>query len=152
MRMSFDVRMTGLRQAENKVRAQAKKVLWKAMNKMQEIAIRKVPVDTGLLKSTIKIFPQFEGASEYILADGVEYGYDIEMGNRPHKVSWEPIEKWVKRKGIGTTKDEIFLITKYVVEKIRTKGVNSQPFFRPSLLEVENIWLPQFWVEIITQS
>ena len=140
--MKFSVQGPNLNNSKNASVQGMKRVLWKAMTKMEEIAKLKAPVDTGNLKNRIHLSPMQYGAELYTLSDGVSYGFDLEFGNRPHKVSWEPIEEWVKRKGIRTTEAGIFLMTRYVVEKIRTQGVNAQPFFRPALHEVEQVWLP----------
>jgi len=125
-----------------------KKVLWKAMTKMEEIAKDKAPVDTGMLKNRIHLMPMQYGAEEYALSDGVSYGADLEYGNRPHNVEMKPLIDWVRRKGIATTEGGQIAFAKYVQKKIRTKGVNAQPFFRPALHEVQIVWLPVFKEEV----
>jgi len=121
-----------------------KKVLWKAMTKMEELAKMRAPVDTGMLKARIHLNPLQFGANEYTLSDGVSYGKDLEYGNRPHNVPLEPLIDWVKRKGIATDEGHQIAFAKYVQEKIRTEGVNPHPFFRPALHEVQFKWLPIF--------
>ena len=61
-----------------------KLVLFDSMMKMHELATNNVPVDTGLLKITIKLFPSVSGAKKYVLADGVTYGIHVEFGTDPH--------------------------------------------------------------------
>ena len=124
------------------------KVLWKAMTKMEELAKNKAPVDTGMLKNRIHLTPLQFGAKEYALSDGVSYGADLEYGNRPHNVPMQPLIDWVKRKGIMTTEGGQIAFAKYVQEKIRTEGVNAQPFFRVALHEVQYKWLPIFRKEV----
>jgi len=57
-----------------------KTVLFDCMVKMYELANLYVPVDTGRLKISIKLFPSIPGAKSYVLADGVDYGIDVEYG------------------------------------------------------------------------
>lgn len=124
-----------------------KNVLWKAMTKMEELAKDKAPVDTGMLKNRIHLTPLQFGAEEYVLSDGVTYGVDLEYGNRPHNVSMAPLIAWVRRKGLAATESGQVAFAKYVQEKIRTRGVNAQPFFRPAFHEVQVVWLPVFQKE-----
>ena len=142
MNMELTIETPDMRNMKINAEEGMKEVLYRAMVKMEELAKNKAPVDTGNLKNRIHLTPEMIGAKEYILSDGVSYGIDLEYGNRPHNVSWEPIKAWIKRKGIRTTEAGIFLMTKYVVEKIKKEGVNAQPFFRPALHEVQTKWLP----------
>jgi len=58
----------------------AKKVLWKTMNKVEELAKVYVPVDTGRLKTSLHLVPRRPGQVEYIVTDAVEYGVFQEYG------------------------------------------------------------------------
>ena len=142
MDMSFSIQTPNLNNMKKNGIVGMKQVLWRAMTKMEELAKMKAPVDTGMLKNRIHLTPLQFGAKEYTLSDGVSYGIDLEFGNRPHNVPMGPLIEWVKRKGIRTTEGGQIAFAKYVQEKIRTKGVNAQPFFRPALLEVQFKWLP----------
>jgi len=82
MNFSFNLELTGLKAEERKINIKSRTVLFKSMNKMKEISQRKVPVDTGLLKSSIKLIPRFPGHSEYELSDGQNYGAVVEFGTR----------------------------------------------------------------------
>lgn len=85
-----------------------KKVLFKSILKMHELAVINVPVDKGLLKRSINFFPQSFGAINYLLIAGMEYA--------------EPVE-------FGTIK------------------MSAQPYMRPSLDQVRNIWVKRFFLE-----
>jgi hypothetical protein len=119
-----------------------KRVLFLAMNKMEEIAKRLAPVDTGILRNKISLFPAFPGQTKYVLSDGVDYGIHVEYGTNAHWAPIDPLLGWCKRKfgdatgGYGLQK------------KIAMKGTPAQPFFRPSLRQVKKIWLPIYWKEV----
>jgi len=142
MKITVKTKTPDLEQSKEHVKAQMKEVLFRAMVKMEELAKNKAPVDRGMLKSRINLQPLEPGHSEYTLYDGVSYGADLEYGNRPHNVPLKPLIDWVKRKGIATDEGHQIAFAKYVQEKIRTHGVNAQPFFRPALHEVQIKWLP----------
>jgi len=148
MQMSFDIQVPDMHNMKEATIDQQKRVLWKSMHKMEEIAKRLVPVDTGLLKRSIKLNPIAYGAKEYSLVCGVGYGVDIEFGNTPREVKLAPLIKWTKRKGIKTG-DAVYPFAKYVQEKIATKGVNAQPFFRPAYSQVKHIYMPRYWKEVM---
>lgn len=144
--MNFDIQIPDMHRMKEATIEQQKRVLWKSMHKMEEIAKRLVPVDTGLLKRSIKLNPIAYGAKEYRLVCGVSYGVDLEFGNTPREVKLAPLIKWTKRKGIKTG-DAVYPFAKYVQNKIATRGVNMHAFFRPSLAQVKHIWLPRYWKE-----
>jgi len=58
----------------------AKTVLWKTMNKVDELAKVYVPVDTGRLKNSIHLTPLQRGQTTYTVSDGVTYGIHQEYG------------------------------------------------------------------------
>ena len=144
--IKFDVKMSDNAKARTTVIDKYKKVLMKSMFKMEELAQNKAPFDRGFLRANITLFPQIL-AGKYVLISKAPYSADLEYGNTPKKVLFEDIEEWVRRKGIRTTEDNIYVFTKYVVEKIRREGVNQNPFMRPALHEVETFWLPQYFNE-----
>ena len=146
MRMSFDIQMTGLKIQENKVNDKAKKVLWLSMHKMEELAKRFAPVDTGLLRRSINLHPISEGSKEYTLADGVFHGEYLEYGTSPHQVPIHPLKVWAKR----VLGDESLAYA--VRNKIAVKGTAAHPFFRPSLLEVQTVWLKVYWKQVIGEA
>lgn len=146
MQMSFNIDMPNIQQMQEVTVEQQKWVLWRSMHKMEEIAKRLVPVDTGFLKRSIKLNPIAYGAKEYKLVCGASYGVDLEFGNTPREVKLAPLIKWVERKGIKSG-DAVYPFAKYVQGKIATKGVNAHPFFRPAKSQVQHIYLPKFWKE-----
>jgi len=121
-------------------------VLQKSMFKMEELAIDYAPFDQGYLRQNITLFPEIL-SSEYILTSNASYSADLEFGNTPRDVSFSDIEAWATRKGIISGKNEGAFV-KAVTEKIRTKGVNAQPFMRPANQQVHDFWLPQFKKEV----
>ncbi len=136
MKISFSVDTPDMNLAKKEIIKRQKEVLYRSMIKMQEIAIKLAPVDIGDLRAGIKLFPELPGSTDYVLADGVEYGIDLEFGTTPHYVPIEPLKEWAKRK----TGDEDFGY--YVQKKIAEKGINAQPFFRPAFMQVTKIYYP----------
>ena len=125
---------------------QAKLVLFKAMVKMHELATLNAPVDTGMLRSSIKLFPSTPGATEYVLADGVEYGIHLEFGTSPHYVSGKNLEAWAKR--VLGNKGAAYAVAR----KIAMKGVEAKPFFRPALFQVKEIWIPRYFNQVFSKK
>ena len=119
--------------------AKAKSVLFHSMIKMHELATINAPVNVGTLGASIKLFPSQPGAKTYILADGVEYGIHVEFGTSPHYVSAKNLEAWSKR--VLGNKNAAFAVAK----KIAMKGTDAQPFFRPALDQVKNVWIKRYW-------
>lgn len=114
-------------------------VLFDCMVKMHELATLNAPVDTGRLKTSIKLFPSAPGAKSYVLADGVDYGIHVEFGTSPHYVSATHLKKWAKR--VLGNEGAAFAVAK----KIAMKGTEAQPWMRPALDQVKTIWLKRFW-------
>lgn len=124
---------------EKEVMNKLKMVLFKSMSKMNELAVQKVPVDTGLLKSKINLFPAIPGHISYTLTAGTEYAADVEFGTSPHYVGLKNLKKW-SRRVLG---DED--LAYYVQAKIALKGTDAKPYFRPALDEVRLIWIQRIW-------
>jgi len=80
MNLTFHLEITGLSEMERQALDRSKTVLWQCMNKMNELALHFVPVDTGRLKNSIRLEPMHSGEKEYVLADGVTYGIHQEYG------------------------------------------------------------------------
>jgi len=111
-----------------------KLVLFNSMVKMHELANIYVPVDTGRLKTSIKLFPSIPGAKSYVLADGVTYGIDVEFGTAPHIIR-PRTKKALKFKSGGK---DVF------AKKVKHPGTPAQPFFRPALDQVKKIWMARY--------
>ena len=116
----------------------ARRVLFKSMFKMEELAIQKAPFDRGFLRQNITLFPEIL-ADKYVLSSNAPYSADLEYGNNPRDVKLKPLIEWIERKGIRSGKNAIGF-AKYVQNKIKTEGVNAQPFMRPAFYEVVNFW------------
>lgn len=117
---------------------QLKKVLFRSMLKMHELATQNAPVDTGRLRNSIILKPATPGYSNYIISDGVDYGIHVEYGTSPHYVSPENLKGWARRvlnKGN---------LAYPVAASIAKYGTEAQPFFRPALDEVKNVWVKRF--------
>lgn len=145
MKFTFDIELTGLDEEKQQIIDNQKKVLWLSMNKMHDLMITRVPVDTGRLKNSININPKSSGFSTYTIADGVKYGVDIEYGTSPHFVDTKDLEDWAGRK-LGDKS-----MAGAVQQKIAERGTNAQPFFRNSIAEVKSIWLPYFWNKVFSE-
>lgn len=138
MKMTFNIHMPTMQNLKVNSEEGLKRVLWKAMTKMEEIAKLKAPVDTGNLKNRIHLNPIQYGAKTYTLSDGVEYGVYVEYGTKPHHVPITPLMGWAGRV-LGDPK------AAYAIRaKISQYGTQAQPFFRPALHEVQQVWLPIF--------
>lgn len=143
MRLTFDVEFD-IERIDQK--AIAVKVLWRAMNKLEELAKRFVAVDEGTLKTAINLFPAYPGALSYVLSDGVDYGVHLEYGTRPHWVPIEPLKEWSKR--VLGDEDAAFAVRAAIAKR----GTRAQPFFRPALAQVQNYWLQVFWDEEVAKA
>lgn len=134
----FKINMKGIEKGRKLTIDKSKRVLMKSMFKMEELAIRRAPFDKGFLRQNITLFPQIL-SNRYVLRSMAPYSADLEFGNTPRDVRFEDIEAWVIRKGIRTGKN-VVPFALYVQNKIKTKGVNAQPFMRPSFWEIVNFW------------
>ena len=81
-----------------------KKVLFKSVVKMHQLATNYCPVDKGFLKGSINFYPQSFGALKYSLFAGKDYAPHVEFGTikmnaqpflRPAFIQVKNI--WVKR-------------------------------------------------------
>ena len=124
---------------KKEVEEKAKQVLFDSMMKMRELAVMNCPADVGRLKGSINLFPSVKGSKSYKLADGVEYGIDVEFGTKPHYINPEHLKGWARR----VLGDEGAAYP--VAKKIALIGTEAQPFFRPALDQVKNIWVERFW-------
>ena len=143
---SFDIQLTGMHEAKDKLIEDQKKVLWLSMHKMHELMLQRVPVDTGRLKGSIHISPKMSGYSTYTIATGVKYAADVEYGTSPRHVDIADLKGWAKRK-LG---DEN--LAGAVQQKIAEKGTDAQIFFRNSIAEVKTVWVPQYWAKVQAQQ
>jgi len=115
-----------------------KRVLFSSMLKMHELATQNAPVDTGRLRNSIILKPATPGYSNYIISDGVDYGIHVEYGTNPHYVSPENLKGWARRvlnKGN---------LAYPVAKSIAKYGTEAQPFMRPALDQVKNVWVKRF--------
>ncbi len=106
-------------------------ILFSSMLDMSAIAKRLAPVDTGRLRSSIRLIPFIFGKTEYTLLASVEYAGDIEFGTKPHLVDVETLKGWAGRK-LGDPG-----LSGAVAFKIATQGTQPQPFMRPALFQVQ---------------
>ena len=126
---------------QEEVIKKTEKVLFDSMLKMQEIAIQKAPTDMGSLAGSIHLNPMSPGFREYVLSARIAYAEGIEYGTSPHFVPIEPLKGWAARK-LGDQS-----LAWAVQKKIAMKGTSAQPFFRPAMFEVKDIWIPRYWKE-----
>ena len=117
----------------------AKAVLFKAMVKMHELAVINCPVDTGRLKNSIILKPTSPGYQNYLLSDGTDYGISVEFGTAPHFTSAKNLVGWSRR--VLGNKDAAYAVAK----KIAKKGTEAQPWMRPALFQVKEIWIKRYW-------
>lgn len=115
-----------------------KKVLFKSVVKMQELAMLYAPVDTGRLRSSIRISPTQPGSQLYTLTAGTEYAAAIEYGTNPHFTSYKNLTGWSNRV-LGDEK-AAFAIRAAIAKR----GTDAQPFMRPALDQVKRVWIPRY--------
>lgn len=115
-----------------------KMVLFKSMVKMHELANIYCPVDTGRLRNSIIMKPTTPGFTSYQLSDGVDYGISVEFGTSPHHTSPKNLKGWSRR----VLKNESAAFA--VAAAIAKRGTEAQPFFRPALDQVRNVWIKRY--------
>ena len=145
MRINFSVQtpqVNGQKRVANEV---AKKVLFRSMVKMEEIAKAKAPVDTGNLKNRIHLSPTKEGSRTYTLSDGVDYGIHVEYGTKPHFIPIIPLKGWAKRV-LGDPN-----LAYAVRANIAKRGIPAQPFFRPAYEEVRLKWVKIIRKQVLSE-
>jgi len=120
---------------------QLKKVLFRSMIKMQELAVINCPVDTGRLSWGIKLTPLTDGYNKYLLYNNVEYAEAIEYGVDPHVIK-------VKNKKVLANKKKGQIFGKQVMHP----GQEAQPFMRPALDQVKQIWVPRYFKQVMKKS
>lgn len=121
---------------------QLKMVLFKSMLKMHELAVIYCPVDKGGLRASINLIPFSPGYSFYELATTKEYAEAVEFGTAPHII--RPVNgKALKFKADGKT---IF------AKKVNHPGTRAQPYFRPSLDQVKQVWVPRYFNQVMKKS
>jgi hypothetical protein len=125
---------------------QLKKVLFKSMLKMQNLAILNCPVDTGRLRNSIILSPMTPNYKSYRLSDGVDYGIDVEYGTQPHWTSAKNLKGWSRR----VLKDESAAYA--IAGAIAKRGTEAQPFFRPALDQVKNIWVKRYVNQVFSSN
>jgi len=117
---------------------QLRKVLFKSMIKMQELAVFNCPWDTGRLSGGIKIYPTTIGFNDYFLYDTVEYAEAIEFGTDPHIIK-------IKNKKVLANKKQGIIFGK----EVKHPGTEAQPFFRPALDQVKGIWVARYFDQVL---
>ena len=128
------------------IEERTKRVLWKSVNKVVELAKGYAPVDTGLLRNSITFYPIWPGSAEYLITDGVDYGIHVEYGTSPHSPPIGPLKLW-SRRVLGDEK------AAYAVRAgIAKYGTPAQPFFRPSLAQVKAYWIKAFFGQVFGQA
>ncbi len=146
MKFKFNVQITGMNKLRGELLKKQKKVLFLSMQKMMELAKRRVPVDTGRLRSSINLTPVYPGATKYTLADGVDYGVHVEYGTLPHFPPVKALADWSKRV-LGDEK-----LGFIIARKIAREGTQATPFFRPAFFETIQIWLPKITKQVFSEN
>jgi len=135
--LRIKVSFNGLNRMKKVSKNKLKRVLMKSMFKMQEIAIRKAPVDLGDLRQKIDLFPEVL-SDNYVLKSKAPYSAAMEFGTRPFYAPIKPLKEWAGRK-LGDEK-----LGYAVKNKIAKYGITAHPYMRPALFEVKNYWLPLY--------
>ena len=142
--IKFNVKISGTDKGKQEVIDKCKLVLMKSMFKMEELAIDYAPVDQGLLRNKITLFPQILN-NHYVLNSGASYSAAMEYGSRPYYAPIQPLKDWARRK-FGDEK-----IGYAVQAKIAKSGIKSSPYMRPALNMTKNFFLPQYMKEVFNR-
>ena len=111
-----------------------KRVLFKSVLKMHELAVINCPVDKGFLKNSIFFSPTGSGATKYLLYVGAEYGPPVEFGTSPHII--RPRNKKALKFKVGNKT----IFSKHVMHP----GTEAQPFIRPAMDQVKEVWIRRY--------
>lgn len=123
-----------------------KLALFLSMIKLQELAVIGCPVDTGRLRNSININPATPGFLTYTVSDGTDYGVNVEFGTKPHYTSVGNLEDW-SRRVLGDKK-----LAYAVRNNIAKYGTQAQPFFRPAMQQVKNIWIRRYVNQVLSSD
>ncbi len=115
-----------------------KKVLFLSMLKLQELAVIYAPVDKGLLRSRINLYPATMGYTIYSLVDEVTYAAAVEFGTSPRTITA------VKKKALKFKIDG----REVIVKSVQHPGTEAQPYFRPALDQVKHVWVRRFGKQV----
>lgn len=143
--ITFKIKVKDVEKITPKILNKYKKILQKSMFKMEELAIRNAPVDTGFLKQRISLFPQIL-SDNYVLSAHAPYSEAMEYGTRPFYAPIAPLKEWARRK-LG---DENAAWA--IRAKIAKVGITAQPFMRPALFQVAQFWAPVFAKQIFAEE
>ena len=122
----FDIKIK-----DREVLEKLKGVLEKSMLRMEEHAVRLVPVDTGTLRNSIHLVKKDDFNWE--LRDGVEYGVHVEYGTSPHVIMPKVVSALKFKRGGKVV----------FARRVRHPGTSGQPFFRPALDIVKTTDFPR---------
>ena len=142
--LKLSIKRKGFDEGRRRAKDDMKKVLMLSMFKMEELAIRYAPVDRGLLRNQITVFPQIL-ANKYILTSHAPYSAAMEYGTRPgHHAPIKPLMEWAGRK-LGDSS------LGYAIQaKIFAEGITAHPFIRPAMNQVKNFWIERFKKEVFS--
>jgi hypothetical protein len=107
----------------NKLRKEVIKRLWDVGNDLTNLMTSRVPVDTGLLKNSIRYTITNNGDIVFYMN---EYATHVEYGTKPHKIR-------VKNKQVLSDGKRIF------GKEVQHPGTTAQPFIRPSIHQLTRI-------------
>ncbi|NCD07562.1 MAG: HK97 gp10 family phage protein [Spirochaetia bacterium] len=133
----------------------SKEVLYKATNKIKNIAKEKAPVDNGMLRKSIRMFPLESGADEYFIVDGVDYGIHVEYGTLPHIIlpkNAKVLRFETDKKGRRGRRQGLKYANIVFAKWVKHPGTKEQPFFRPALHEVEKYWLDRIRDDVFSKK
>ena len=136
MNLEFNLDLKGLDIIENRIDIDFKRLLYNCMKKMQELTIRRCPVDTGQMRRSIKLVPYVYGSREYVLNVGVNYAVHVEYGTM----------RMIQAHGVH---DPEHPITDWAALRKRGGSGQTMPFLRPAFLEVKRVWLERYWRALI---
>jgi HK97 gp10 family phage protein len=133
----LDVSWTGVKEIQGKIKLlqeRAEKATKNAVNEhalnIQAAAKKNITdlpaVDTGLLRSSIKIENYSTGGYAAKVGTDVNYAKAIEYGQRPHFPPLDPIREWCRRHGIPESMAFV------IARKIAKTGQPAKPFLFPA--------------------
>lgn len=123
-----------LKQLDKDTAIKIKQETFKSASRVLADAKQTVPVAYGRLRSSGRIEDKGKTINVAFGGDNSSgYAYYVEFGRRPGK--WppkQPIEDWVKKRGLASTEKDIKGVAFVIRRKIGKKGTRPQPFLRPA--------------------
>ena len=113
-------------------RGPAKEFVSRSAQFLRGEIVKRTPVDTGRLRSSIAVRLQDEGLTA-IVGSNVQYAPHVEFGTRPHWPPMSAMQPWASRHGFPAGKKGAFLVAR----AISRKGTRARRMFQQGVVASE---------------